>query len=651
MGLWKRLYEFYNFKQEYEKNALLRPFPIGFMSQRVHIDLRIGRDGKCAGAEVVSDKTPIPMPATPKSQARTSAPVAHLLFDTMEYLAKDLADYTPPSVKESQRNKMRVKYSLKKEVLSNWIEYLSELQESASYDSGKVLSYLKKIRDYLENEDMVKDLVRFGVLFLDDDGKLTELNESGEKSELAKTATNIYSAFIHIKVDGVENGDCMERDSDYIEATKDYILTKLLTPKGIDYITGEEQSISDLHQKRLRNGGDGAKLISSNDSTNYTYRGRFRSSEEALTIGYESSEKAHNALRYLIDTQGYSQNGRTFLVFGTKTIALQEIHTIFRVWEDESETTDEKVAYDTYKRQSQEVIKALKGRKAEIGEDFETVVVAILDSATPGRLALLYYQELDRADWLDLLILWQQEAAWEWRVKTKEGNYLLVSQAPAPWELITACYGMNVDDNLKKSAYERIFRTIINGELIPADMRKTLLHRASNPQGLEFWERSQIMSCACGAFRQYYKRTEGKDYDMALDLENRDRDYLFGRLLALAESLENDAIWYSTGESNKRGTNAQRRMASFRQNPYRAWVAIYNQLLPYRTILNKRGKTYYDDEINEVIDAFQPGDFEKHKALEGKYLLGYSSQMIAIRDRKKAAKEAKETKATKETAE
>ena len=49
---------------------------------------------------------------------------------------------------------------------------------------------------------------------------------------------------------------------------------------------------------RDRNSGDRAKLISSNDSANFTFRGeRFSDAGQALRIGYETTQKAHSALR------------------------------------------------------------------------------------------------------------------------------------------------------------------------------------------------------------------------------------------------------------------------------------------------------------------------------------------------------------------
>lgn len=47
-----------------------------------------------------------------------------------------------------------------------------------------------------------------------------------------------------------------------------------------------------------------AKLISGNDERGFTYRGRFENRGQAVSVGYESSQKTHNALRWLLARQG-----------------------------------------------------------------------------------------------------------------------------------------------------------------------------------------------------------------------------------------------------------------------------------------------------------------------------------------------------------
>ncbi len=77
--------------------------------------------------------------------------------------------------------------------------------------------------------------------------------------------------------------------------------------KGMCYLTGNMESISYLHSKKIRNEGDGAKLISANDSQNFTYRGRFANREEAVAVGSGTSQIVHNTFE-----MDYQKTGSLF---------------------------------------------------------------------------------------------------------------------------------------------------------------------------------------------------------------------------------------------------------------------------------------------------------------------------------------------------
>ena len=66
---------------------------------------------------------------------------------------------------------------------------------------------------------------------------------------------------------------------------------------------------------KVRNAGDKAKLISSNDESNFTYKGRFANKEEAFAVGEIVSQKAHLALRWLIKTGGISVGDEKYVAW------------------------------------------------------------------------------------------------------------------------------------------------------------------------------------------------------------------------------------------------------------------------------------------------------------------------------------------------
>lgn len=108
---------------------------------------------------------------------------------------------------------------------------------------------------------------------------------------------------------------------------------------------------------------------------------------------------------------------------------------------------------------------------------------------------------------------------------------------------------------------------------------------------------------------------------MALDADNNDRDYLFGRLLAVADVLERRAL---DSADETRATNAIRYMNSFSSRPARTWKTIQDCLQPYQARLGKKG-IYYSKIIDEVASRI-PVDQFNNKPLSGLYLLGFYSQ-------------------------
>lgn len=124
---------------------------------------------------------------------------------------------------------------------------------------------------------------------------------------------------------------------------------------------------------------------------------------------------------------------------------------------------------------------------------------------------------------------------------------------------------------------------------------------------------------------------------MALDRTRRSRDYLFGRLLAIADNMEKMALDL-TKES--RETNAARQMAHFARQPMSSWLDLDSQKLPpYRSRLQARAPGFLrkrQDEIQEVCNLFDPDDFND-TPLTGEFLLGFHCQRSALLEKADSA--------------
>lgn len=119
---------------------------------------------------------------------------------------------------------------------------------------------------------------------------------------------------------------------------------------------------------------------------------------------------------------------------------------------------------------------------------------------------------------------------------------------------------------------------------------------------------------------------------MALDENQLDRSYLFGRLLAIAQEIERWAI-KKTGE--KRATNAERLMHQFKIHPYKSWGIITDKLRPYIERLGTSANVIeLTDLMVKVNSMITYKDFKSQKKLDDSYILGYYCQRQVFIDRR-----------------
>ena len=118
---------------------------------------------------------------------------------------------------------------------------------------------------------------------------------------------------------------------------------------------------------------------------------------------------------------------------------------------------------------------------------------------------------------------------------------------------------------------------------------------------------------------------------MALEQDRTSRDYLYGRLLAIAENIEGRALFVA---AEKRDTTAARLMQRFADRPFSTWKTIELALSPYKTRLRTQRAGFLhgmEKLLDEVMASFKGDDFAKDGQLSGEFLLGYHCQRQALR--------------------
>ena len=618
--------------------------PVGHTIQNAHIVIVIDGQGNFQTARVMPPKTAILLPATESSENRTSGEAPHPLADKIQYVAKDYADYGGE----------------KKAYFDGYLKQLKAWCESpfAHPKVQAVLHYVAKGR-------VVTDLVEAGIFPLDSDGKvLNKWEAEGDAppifSVLPKTKGEIEfgSALVCWQVEIA--GDVHSQtwtDKTIQQSWADYVASEK-AEKGFCLVQGKEAVIFTMHPAKLRHTGDKAKLISSNDTAGYTFRGRFATAEEAASVSADVSAKAHSALRWLISRQGIRNGDQVTVAWAIsgkpvpspmKDISSEidwdnlNISAVENPDEFSSQTSSEQPSPDwsvNIGRAAAQIIKKkLHGHQAEL-KDHEQISLIMLDSATPGRMALTYYQEFLPVDYFANLDAWIDDFSWYQRYSIEIPNGKKTDKRtqwrfvpPSPYSIAEAVYGKSLSDTLKKQLYARLLPVIAGGTSvpIPEDLVQKSFQAACNPNGCENWEWQRNIGVACALYKGWRARhhdlSQRRTYLMSLDTENRSRDYLYGRLLAVAENTESYAL-YLAGE--KRATTAERYMQRFAEHPFATWRNIELALKPYQERLRNNGKDTGAQAIGEIMELFATDDFTCDDKLSGEFLLGYHCQKMEI---------------------
>lgn len=160
-------------------------------------------------------------------------------------------------------------------------------------------------------------------------------------------------------------------------------------------------------------------------------------------------------------------------------------------------------------------------------------------------------------------------------------------------------------------------------------MVRTAVQKASNPLAYgNKYNYEKVLHIACSLVKRLYwekkqrNEREGVVFGMELDKNNRDRSYLYGRMLAVAERIERST--YEKGET--RITNAERYMQVFSRAPFRTWTIIWRNLQPYLKQLKPSTREFYKNLIGEITELFVYEERISNEPLDGKYLIGYDLQ-------------------------
>ena len=614
--------------------------PLSHTTQNAQIEVTLDQHANLISARVLqkADQKTL-VPCTEASGGRSgSKPTNHPLCDKLQYLAGDFLAFC---------GMVTSGFSSKpEEPHQNYVNLLSEWQENVPHP--KVLVVL----DYVKKGRLVQDLVQQKIVPVQngESGQATFLDawtdDRGSPPEIFSVlpaGISPQGVFIRwaVAIPGDPQSHLWQDKTvwkswnEYYKSTQEF--------RGLCFVTGEDAVLAVQHPAKLRHAADKAKLISANDSSGFTFRGRFTDPDGIQTCGvsFDVTQKAHNALRWLIARQGKRVGDQAIVAWASTGRNIPDALASTQDLLNEEEFLNSDLNLENSPiptaNTGQVVALALKkkliGYLADLG-DTTGIFVLSLDSATPGRMAISYYRELTSSEFLARIQTWHQDTAWPQNF----GKGRKFIGAPSPLDIAQTAYGTRLDDQLKSAAYRRLLPCIIENRPIPVDFVVNCVQRATNRQGLEHWEWEKALGIACALYRKQQIQTDKHHHTMSLERNRTTRSYLYGRLLAVADVLEKSALT----KEEERPTNASRLMQRFASRPYDTWTSIYLSLDPYRRRLkaNAPGLLHrYETEMDEIKNLFETEEYNNDSKLEGEFLLAYHCQRSALFAKKETLEE------------
>lgn len=586
--------------KQFTRNAVLQP--IAHISVQVAYEVEISEDGEFQSARpLAKEEATTTVPTTIDGSIRTSKSVPLVVHDKFKYVARDYGSFVD---KEKQAKNPAKK--IKPEGDEAYQAYLKQLE--GLVNSKYTLPEFEAVYNYLSNHDLIGDMQSSGVF---------------EESGIKDLKSSDLNCFVRFKIRGAER-QLWENPAAF-DSWKNYYLDELNDDKnkGLDYISGKISILTDKHLGSIRHAGDKAKLISANDSSNFTYRGRFTEPAEAATISFENSQKAMLALKWLIELQGFELDDRVFVSWAVvsknngkgaeKPLGINRELNVNSVISSRfgfpiKANENQPAAPNTQKKIAEEFNKELLTGKGEISPD-TPIAIMELDAATPGRLEITHYETMEAQDYIRRVINWYSATEYP------------KDHTPYLRNLAENSYASKSKSSVIKNTISRLLGSVIDGQSIPVDIVDRLVKRAIKPLAFkdgEYPSWDYVMQSAC----QLIKASSHGKYSLSLDENSNDRSYLFGQLLATADLFERS---YLRARDLNRPTNAQRYMSRFMVRPVSTWKQIVLALQPIMKADPESAKWLQLNWI-EIMAKFADFSDFSDRPLKHDFLLGFSQK-------------------------
>lgn len=592
------------------------PAPAGFTKMKINYNIIISPAGEFVTAHALAESDKHVVPCTPQAEARSSTKIApYPLAEQLKYMI----------VKDESDNR-------------RYEAYLSGL--TAWSQTPDAPECLKVLVAYLRKRTLYADMMSAGAL---------------------KSKHDAIACF-SVQYPDEENRLWMRQDV-FDSWLKRWHALNAECPVGLCYATGEWLPLMESHPRVEGN----AKLISAKDDDfRFRYRGRFTEKGSATQVSIIASSKAHNTLKWLLERQGFRRFGMYFVGWNIDEPVMDVDEEELPPDEHDEDMPDEAKrpsrAPDTLEAYVNALFRSISSRtgdyKRASDPDDQTddmkrrvswIVLMGMQAATDGRMSITYYQEMPGNQFVERVEKWHQDCSW-FTIDKGRGvdtvTWREICEAVMGVSAVRTALG---DPRAEKSATKqmrgmqlRLLHCVVNGAALPEDMVAAAYHRAIRPSSFtdadgkwQKWDWLRCVSTACALIRKRRLDTKASpELTHALNPGFDNRDYLYGRLLAVALRIETEARMLPEEK-----TNSLRLLANFVQRPAQTWQKIFLKLIPALERLERRaGESYeanspdarhYLSLLGEIESLFR--ERESARPLSELFLLGFSAQSRSLR--------------------
>lgn len=267
----------------------------------------------------------------------------------------------------------------------------------------------------------------------------------------------------------------------------------------------------------------------------------------------------------------------------------------------------EKMLKDTFElAKSSELTKERLTALAEIDDSIDFYIVGLKPNASRVAVKFIYRRKF--ADILfniakhqaDMTIIGRDRRIPLWRLKKE-----LVSPK-------------STDQNVDPSLLSAIFKSIIYDSPYPVYLLSTLVTRVKTDRDINDVRAGTIKACIN---RKSRAANEKEELQVALDISNTNQAYLCGRLFAVLERIQKQAL----GDVNRSIKDAY--FASAASKPSLVFPKLISLSQNHMKKLDEGKNVYYNKLIEEIIDKLD-GQFPDTLSLtdQGKFMIGYYHQ-------------------------